>query len=107
MSAKKSKSPPPPMMRQAPVQGLDLQSAFSKLVGNTATIAQHVMALKLVAKGIDVEPIEKANAENQNLLVALASFMTKMGPPGKKLNRAQRRKIERENKKQNRKRRKK
>lgn len=86
------------MMSQPPVQGLDIQTAFNKLVGNTATIAQHIMALKLVAKGIDVEPIEKANAENQNLLVALAAFMqSKL--PGKKLNRAQRRRVEREAKK--------
>lgn len=93
------------MMSQPPVQGLDIQTAFNKLVGNTATIAQHIMALKLVAKGIDVEPIEKANAENQNLLVALAAFMqSKL--PGKKLNRAQRRRVEREAKKRQKKRRK-
>ena len=58
-----------------------------------------------MAKGIDVEPIEQANAENQNLLVALAAFMqSKL--PGKKLNRAQRRRAEREAKKQQKKRRK-
>ena len=93
-------------MRQAPVQGLSIQDTFGKLVGNTATITRHIMALKLVAKGIDVDPIEKANAENQNLLVALASFMNKMVMPGAGTNRTQRRKAAREAKKQQKKRRK-
>lgn len=99
MAGKKKGPPPPPIMTGPPKQGIDMAGAFTKLVGNTATIAQHVMALKLVAKGIDVEPIQKANAENQNLLVALASFMNRMDMPGQKTNRAQRRKAQREAKK--------
>lgn len=95
---KKTKQPSGPIMQRAPPQGIDLQQAFGKLVGNTATIAQHCQAMKLVAKGIDVEPIEKANAENQNLLVAFAQFI-QAGPPGQKTNRVQRRKAAREAKK--------
>ena len=100
------KNLPPQVMTRPQPQGVDLNTAFNKLVGNTATIAQHCQAMKLVAKGIDVDPIEKANTENQNLLVAVAAFMNKMGVGGKKMPRAQRRRLEREVTKQNKKRRK-
>ena len=99
MGKKKQTPPNGPVMTRAPPIGMDLQTGFTKLVGNTATIAQHVSALKLVAKGVDVEPIEKANNENQNLLVALASFMNKMDLPGKPTNRAARRRAEKATKK--------
>lgn len=99
MVEKKSSSPIPSSIKPQPMS-LDINTGFTKLVGNTATIAQHVAALKLVAKGVDVEPIEEANMENQNLLVALASFINRKGGlPGQSTNRAQRRKAERQAKK--------
>lgn len=94
MGKRKTNAKEVPLMQRTPPIAMDMQTGFTKLVGNTATIAQHVKALKLVAKGIDVEPIEKANDENQNLLIALASFMNKINLPGKPANRAARRRAE-------------
>ena len=90
------------LMKTAPAQGMDLNQAFNQLIANNATIAQHVQAIKLVGKGIDISEIEKSNQQNQSLIVAIGNFINHIQNeklPGKSLNRKQRRAVDKKSKK--------
>jgi len=86
--------PPMPPQRQQ----MDINAAFNKLVVNLNTISDHITAIKMVGKGIDISTLEAANNENRNLIVALANFIQSQNVTP--LNRNQRRRAEREAKKQ-------
>lgn len=82
------------LVKPAPAQGMDLNQAFNQLIANNATIAQHVQAIKLVGKGIDISEIEKSNQQNSSLVVAIGNFINHIQNdklPGNSANRKQRR----------------
>lgn len=97
-----AKKKPDLVAKPIPAQGMDLNQVFNKFIANTATIAQHCQAIKLVGKGIDIDGIEKVNNENQQLVIALGNFINqaqKVKLPGKSANRAERRRAARAAKK--------
>lgn len=92
MSKRKKVAPPAPsaLPKQSLVKELDLNDAFTQLIQNNNTIAEHIKAIRLVAKGIDISGLETANRQNAQILLSLAQWVQSR-LPGKGANRQQRR----------------